>query len=266
MSLKISFLGSGSRGNCTLVETAKYKFLIDAGFSLRRTNELLHQCGTSLENISAVILTHTHDDHLKRAMLNRMHKSNIALICRPEHGDCLNSWDGYQWLRGKNLVRHYGQQRFEMLPELMVEPIPLSHDAPATHGFIFDFKLGHSALRFAYVADCGFASLANINAKVHDAHLIALEFNHDEEMERSSGRPRYLINRVLGPQGHLSNVKAANWLKKVQSKNLRQVVQLHLSRDCNLPTLAMNAARMTMGDMTIGQTCQDQIGPIIQIN
>jgi len=229
MSLRFSFLGSGSRGNCTLVESDKWKFLIDVGFGLRRTNDALHQRNISIENISAAVVTHTHDDHVKKSMLKRMHKSNVVLHCHPDHEARIRDWEGYKYLQTKRLVRHYRNERFEMLPGLTVQPIPVLHDSPATHGFIFDFKLGGSEFRFVYAADCGHGSLTTLNRALRDADMIALEFNHDEEMERTSGRPWFLVNRVLGPEGHLSNHHAAQLLGLVKSKKLKNVVQLHLS-------------------------------------
>jgi phosphoribosyl 1,2-cyclic phosphodiesterase len=266
MGLRFSFLGSGSRGNCTLVESDHWKFLIDLGFGLRRTNEALCKCGISIENISAAIVTHTHDDHVKKSMIKRIYKSNVVLHCCPEHESRIGNWDGYQYLQAKHLVRYYSNETYEMLPGLRVKPFPVSHDSPATHGFVFDFKLGSSDFRFAYAADCGHASLPTLKSELNDADLLALEFNHDEEMERQSGRPYFLINRVLGPEGHLSNVRAARLLADIRASRLRNVVQLHLSNDCNRPELAMKTAKTALPKMTIHQTLQDRIGPIIEIN
>src|SRR5262249_32307377 len=84
-------------------------------------------------------------------------------------------------------------------------------------------------------------------AALADVDLLAVEFNHDEELERSSGRSPRLIARVLGDEGHLSNHQAAGLLRAVLARTpngrLRHVVQLHLSRDCNRPTLARAAAQ-----------------------
>jgi phosphoribosyl 1,2-cyclic phosphodiesterase len=265
MALKFSFLGSGSRGNCTLIESDQWKFLIDAGFGLRQTCDSLRTCQTSIENLSAAIITHTHDDHIKKSTVKRLASSNVSLFCRPEHECRINYWDGFRLLQSKHLIHHYTEDRFEMLPGVMVQPIPVSHDSPATHGFVFDFKTTNSEFRFVYAADCGYPSIEAISKYIPDADLVALEFNHDEEMERTSGRPWFLINRVLGPEGHLSNRRAADLLGSKRSKNLRSVIQLHLSRDCNRPDLAMTEARTTLGSLPIHQTAQDTIGPVINI-
>jgi phosphoribosyl 1,2-cyclic phosphodiesterase len=85
-------------------------------------------------------------------------------------------------------------------------------------------------------------------------------------MERHSGRPFFLINRVLGPEGHLSNVRAARLLTEVRSSRLKNIVQLHLSQDCNRPDLAMRTAGTALPNLSIHQTLQDKIGPVIEIN
>ncbi len=264
MALNFYFLGSGSRGNCTLVETDQWKFLIDIGFGLKKTNHFLHDIGISLEDISAAILTHTHVDHVNGPMLRRISKSNMNLLCRSEHQGKLQPFDGYRMLKEKKQIQFYTDQTFEPLPGLSVQPIPLSHDSPATHGFVFHFKQGASDLRFAYVADCGYSSIPNIASKIRDADILALEFNHDEKMEKESGRHPYLIQRVLGPTGHLSNKMAANLLDNVKSPALKTVVQLHLSQDCNHPELAMTAARKVVPNIPVHQTTQHQIGPVIK--
>jgi hypothetical protein len=77
--------------------------------------------------------------------------------------------------------------------------------------------------------------------------VLALEFNHDEAMERASGRPRHLIARVLGRNGHLSNRQAAAVSRDILSAGggatLQSLVQLHLSRHCNRPELAAAEGR-----------------------
>jgi hypothetical protein len=123
----------------------------------------------------------------------------------------------------------------------------VEHDAGDTFGFRFDG--GHGLFgpswALAYAADLGCWD-NELARSLADVDLLALEFNHDEEMQRTSGRPAYLIRRVLGDRGHLSNHQAKDLLGKILAESARpprQVVPLHLSRDCNRPRLALSAAR-----------------------
>jgi phosphoribosyl 1,2-cyclic phosphodiesterase len=74
--------------------------------------------------------------------------------------------------------------------------------------------------------------------------VLGIEFNHCEQMERASRRPRFLVERVLGDYGHLSNRQAAEAVRRFAAADeLQAVVQLHLSRDCNTAELANEAGR-----------------------
>ena len=79
--------------------------------------------------------------------------------------------------------------------------------------------------------------------------LLAVEFNHDVAMQRQSPRPRFLVERVLGNLGHLSNEQAADLTIRVGQGSLRTLVQLHLSRDCNTPELAQTAGQKALDAM-----------------
>jgi phosphoribosyl 1,2-cyclic phosphodiesterase len=129
-----------------------------------------------------------------------------------------------------------------------VRPFRLSHDDQATFGFRIERSrsLFTAAWSMSYAADLGTWDATTAEA-LCDADLVALEFNHDPDMQRSSGRPWSLVRRVLGDEGHLSNAQAASLLGEAARASrpgrLRNVVQLHLSRECNRPSLAAAAAR-----------------------
>ena len=132
-------------------------------------------------------------------------------------------------------------------------PLSVSHDCGATCGFRIEGPEGLFGPSWAigYVADLGTwdQDLANALA---DVDLLALEFNHDETMQRSSGRPRFLIDRVLGDEGHLSNRQATALVHACREASalpcLRYLVTLHRSQQCNSSELVLTAARETIGD------------------
>ena len=111
-------------------------------------------------------------------------------------------------------------------------------------GFVSTAPIGRG-----YATDLGTwqSSLAEALANVD---ILALEFNHDVAMEKSSGRDPQLIARVLGDAGHLSNEQAAALVREVllrsQPNRMRHLVQLHMSRQCNRPTLARAVAERVL--------------------
>src|SRR5205823_3813545 len=97
---------------------------------------------------------------------------------------------------------------------------------------------------------CGSDELVEAFAGVD---VLAVEYNHDEKMERNSSRPAFLVQRVLSDTGHLSNRQAADLTRVIAARSgpgfPHQLVQLHLSRDCNHPVLAESAGRNALADL-----------------
>jgi hypothetical protein len=174
----------------------------------------------------------------------------MPLYCHPEHhAALLNCSSAFAGLRGAGLVRLYEVHAdFELADGLRCRPFQVRHDGGVTCGFRFDARpdfFGQPcALGYAADLGCWEEDLAGMLA---DVDVLALEFNHDVQLERASGRSPRLIARVLGDEGHLSNAQAAALLREVVRRSergrLQHLIQLHLSRDCNRPHLAVEAAQ-----------------------
>ena len=61
---RIVTLYSGSGGNATYVRVGRTALLIDAGKSARRLCEGLREIGSDISEISAILVTHDHSDHV----------------------------------------------------------------------------------------------------------------------------------------------------------------------------------------------------------
>src|SRR5262249_11599682 len=153
--------------------------------------------------------------------------------------DCLE----FQDLQLAGLVRTYRPgHEFVPIAGARCRALELKHDGGATFGFRFEGGGGPGAAGGAvgYAADLGSGD-SSLPRELANVDVLALEFNHDVELQLASGRMRWLINRVLGEFGHLSNVQAARLLEECARISvpgrLQHVVQLHLSRDCNRPAL-----------------------------
>jgi phosphoribosyl 1,2-cyclic phosphodiesterase len=248
MSVQFAVLASGSQGNATLIQADGVGILLDVGIGPRALAGRLNAVGSSWQRIGVALLTHTHGDHLDDATFQTMARRRVVLYCHDGHRAELRSLPGFRALEAAALVRSYGERPFLTPIGLWVEPVPLSHDSVPTFGFRMEAKDGRSARPVAvgYLADTGNWSEAMVDA-LCDVDLLGVEFNHDIEMQRNSGRSPALIARVLGDRGHLSNVQGAGFLAAVLARSrpgtIRHVVLLHLSRQCNLPALAVEVAR-----------------------
>lgn len=253
MIFQFAVLGSGSRGNSALVcQEGGAGLLIDIGLGPRVLDQRLASVDSDWSRISAVLLTHTHGDHVDSATLGTLVKRSIMLYCHTSHRNRLEADQGFQDLDRLGLVRHYDGQPFLTPSGLRIEPIALYHDGP-TFGFRIETVARRKtrAVGVGYLADTG-SWTETMAESLADVDILGVEFNHDVTMQQASGRSPALIARNLGDRGHLSNRQGADLVRSVLRRSGRDrvshLVLLHLSEQCNRPELAIHEAREVVQD------------------
>ena len=275
MTLRFTVLASGSAGNAAVVQTASGGVLVDGGLQPRTLLERLASQNLAAPSIRALLLTHTHGDHWNDALLGWLADGQRLLYCHPSHHDKLSGSAHFQRLLQANLVRDYEAEKgFELPAGLRALPIPVRHDGGATFGFRLQgpANLFGEAVVLGYAADLGVWDELLLDA-FQGVDLLALEFNHDVDLQNRSPRPRFLIERILGDHGHLSNEQAADFLRRLlkreTSPRLSTLVQLHLSKECNRPELAQQAAQRVLVEhptpLRIHTARQDRAMPSIDL-
>lgn len=266
MAARFTVLASGSSGNASLLEWEGFGLLIDCGLSPRELGRRLAIIGRSWDQISAVLLTHTHGDHWNRFTLGHLARIRRPLFAHRRHHDTLEDRDEHRALTSAGLVRTYEANRpLELAPTLTALPVVVPHDADPTFGFRLDGRSSLGEWAIGYASDVGQATPELLTAFA-GVDLLALEFNHDVNLQKSSGRPRILINRVLGSHGHLSNAQAADLARTIdRTAGLRWLVQLHLSRDCNRPELARTAGKTAVPGAELVTASQYEPAKILTI-
>lgn len=228
MGLTVCVLASGSAGNSLYAAAGSTAVLIDAGLSGRELARRLHQIGADPKTIRAVCLTHEHGDHttglgvLHRRWGARLY-ANAGTIEAMERNPDLGGLEWNVFTTGSP---------FE-IGDLRVEPFSVPHDAYDPVGFV----LVAGGVRAGIVTDMGMATEL-IRQRLRACRVLVVEANHDEQMVTDADRPWALKQRILGPQGHLSNRRAAELLVEVAGPDLEAVFLAHLSVDCNRPELA----------------------------
>ena len=215
---RIIFIGSGSKGNSTLIEYKENRFiLIDCGFSNRYFNHVLEINNLNINQIDYIFITHNHIDHIKM----------------------INTLDGKKIYSFKNTIQdvnyNFLNEGVNYFCDFEVNVIKTSHDAPDSIGFIF--KIDDKEI--VYLTDLGFIKKSVLNLIKNKDYYI-LESNHDIDMLLNSNRPKSLINRIKGRSGHLSNQQAINYLNKVINDNTKHIFLAHLSQECNNEDLLNN--------------------------
>jgi phosphoribosyl 1,2-cyclic phosphodiesterase len=231
--IEVSFLGSGSSGNCAVVRVNGTSVLLDAGLSTKETERRLTLRGMSLDAISAVFLTHEHADHVHAALdLNRRH----GIPVYASRGTAVaGGFPGPLFAD----VRPVAGGKEMVLGDLHVRVTSTPHDGAESVCFVFTDGGGR---RVGIATDLGHLSAAVLEA-LRDCDVLGLEANHDEDLLRSGPYPPYLKKRILSAVGHLSNESAAEGLRRLVGSRTAAVVALHVSRHNNTNTLAERVFR-----------------------
>ncbi len=222
--MKITVLASGSKGNCTLIETAENKFLIDVGISYRLLVAKLNEVNVNITDIDAVFITHEHVDHVKGLEV-LIKKNNIYVIL--SHGT-------YQAIVSKKIGVTYeyfnviSPDEEVFLNHTSIVPILVSHDANEPFGYI----IRHNDKKIVYLTDSGYVSQEN-EEKIKEADVYIMETNHNIEMLMCTNRPWSLKQRILSDKGHLCNEDALNTLLRVVSEKTKVIYLAHISEEAN---------------------------------
>lgn len=248
MALSLTVLASGSSGNAALVRSGDFGILIDAGIGPRTLIRRLTSAGFGWNDIDAAVLTHTHGDHWHERALAQLHHRQIPIYCHDSHVAYLrDASPAFSELVQSSLIQTYSDRRsIEIGNGGRLTPFEVSHDSHRTFGFRID---GIESGAIGFAADLGEFD-GRVIEMLSGAGILALECNHDETMLRTSRRPDYLIERILGRAGHLSNRQAGDLLQRILlgngSARPECVVALHLSRECNRPDIAEAAMRAAL--------------------
>jgi len=229
-------LQSGSNGNSIYVEADGVRLLFDAGISGATAEKRMAVHGREIRDVTAVVISHDHIDHLKCAgIFQRKFGLPIYITRRTLAATWCN-------LGRLNDVRHFQSGETLVFGRVQVHTIRTPHDA--VDGVVFIVEC--DGKRLGILTDLGhpFPGLASLLESLDAAYL---ECNYDPEMLETGGYPAELKARIRGDGGHLSNDEAATLLRACGRRRPRWVAVAHLSGENNLPELAVGAQHSAVG-------------------
>lgn len=245
--MKIVILGSGSKGNATYIETNEGKFLIDCGLTYLQIKNRLKNKGIVLNKLDGIFITHEHTDHV-RALHSVLELTGATLYMNKN-----SFYEAEKKLRAP--LSQYPHCFVEAdsrycIADLDVVPIQLYHDSVNCYGYLLKQRNTTCNESFAAVTDTGL--LPDKYYKILGSiKVLLIESNHDVEMLMNSGRPQFLINRILSENGHLSNEQCVFALKNFITEKNKEIYLAHISEDCNEYELAEEVCRKALTDKKV---------------
>ena len=246
--MRCASLGSGSRGNATLVEQGNTRLLVDCGFSAREARKRLARIAVDPESLTAILVTHEHADHI----------AGVRVLARglgvPVYLTPGTLRAAEKQLKDVDGLREFNAHEPFDVGDIEVRPFPVPHDAREPAQFVF----GNGDISIGLLTDAGHVTRMMIDSLVAVDYLM-LEFNHDRELLLQSSYPQGLINRVDGDYGHLNNQQSVALLKQLNRSKLSAVAALHLSMENNSPDRVRECLADTLGDSGVEQqvACQE---------
>jgi phosphoribosyl 1,2-cyclic phosphodiesterase len=253
--MRICNLASGSKGNCTYIETKNHKILIDVGTTSIQIEKKLFEIEVNPSDIDIVLITHAHIDHVKGLkVFNKKYKPQIYIT------DLI--------LKEANLLDMECNliQDLDNIKDVKITAINLSHDVKDIKGYIIE-EDNSSAV---YITDTGYINEIYFE-HIKNKNIYVFESNHD--IEKLMNNPNYPHNtkiRILGDKGHLSNKDSAYYLSKIIGNETKYIVLAHISEQNNTKELALACLINTLKEKTVFTpkifiAKQDEITEIIEV-
>jgi phosphoribosyl 1,2-cyclic phosphodiesterase len=254
--MRFCVLGSGSKGNCTYVESEERAVLIDAGFSGVETARRLQGVGLDMEKVCAILVTHEHNDHV----------AGVGVLSR-KYGLPVYANLGTRGAAGATLDKLHAFVPFETgtsftINPFTIHPFAISHDTTDPVGFTVD----DGQCVFGYCTDTGMVSRL-IHHHLSRCQALVLECNHDLEMLKNGPYPPALQQRIRSKNGHLANPDAVAFLQGLGLAELQHVVLAHISHANNChDRVRLEVDRGALSGLKFSLACQDQAGELITLS
>jgi phosphoribosyl 1,2-cyclic phosphodiesterase len=245
MPLSAQILGSSSGGNCTLIWQGRKALLVDFGFGPRFIADGLAGQRLDWGDLSGVLVTHTHGDHIDPFTMKMLAGNHIPVIAPTS---VIHS-----------LKKRFGGARvavggiFEPLPKsggretgpFHITAFEVPHDAPGgCYGYRIRVK-GEEDRQVTIATDLGFAD-GGLPMEFAGSDLLIIESNHDPDMLENSARPDWLKQRIRDV-GHLSNPQAVDLVGRIlalSGKAPDTLLLAHLSQECNTEPVALKTMQI----------------------
>lgn len=232
-------LFSGSSGNSSFIKSGNTSILVDAGKNTKSIVKALTEIGAALEDISAILITHAHSDHV----------SALPVLLKKYTGKLFCSFDTFHHLTEAGIdgkrIEHFDFGDKLVFEGITVTPYPAPHDITGATCYRFECS---DKTNIAVATDIGYVS-DEVFSCLFGADAALIESNHDVRMLKNGPYPQYLKERILSECGHLSNESCARVLPRLASAGTKTFVLGHISFENNDCTVARRCAEAALDGM-----------------
>lgn len=229
--MELVTFASGSTGNCALVSAGETRVLIDAGISFLKLKTFLQDLELAPEDLSGVLITHEHSDHIKG--LSTLVKRTALPVLAP-HRVAAELWRRLPETDG--CVQVIPVDEPFCVGNVQVTAFETPHDTPQSVGYRFEGGAGSLAVctDLGHVPDSVRRALTGVDAAL-------IECNHDVTRLKLGPYPVSLKRRILSDRGHLSNEACGALAVFLAEHGTKALALGHISKESNTPQKALGA-------------------------
>lgn len=234
--MRVITFASGSRGNCALVSSRGTHLLIDAGISMKRIKASLADAGLTPADISGVLVTHNHTDHISGlAMMAKHHKIPIYAPRTVANHISWSTSGVEDCLKPIPVGSAVG------IGDVEITAFHTPHDTPESVGY----RIESGDASFGFCTDIGHIT-DEVMSALMGVDAAVIEANHDEQMLRYGPYPFHVKRRILSDVGHLSNECCGALAASLAGGGAQYITLGHLSAENNNPNLAIEAVHQAL--------------------
>lgn len=232
--MRIKIISSGSKANCTLVSCDKTNLLIDVGPTSSFIESELEKENLSPSDITGIIITHTHSDHIKGLKVFVKRSNTTVYITEDLLPEIIKIVPASNIKLIDNIFT---------LEDINIELLNMSHDVPC-HGIILKYQ----DKELVYITDTGYVNKKYISKLINKDFYI-IETNYNEKMLMEGPYPYHLKQRIISDSGHMSNRYAGSLLSKCVGPNTKYVYLAHISEHNNNKDLVLEEVKDELKDV-----------------
>ena len=227
--MKVSVLATGSKGNSTYIASSNAQILIDLGTTSLYVEKQLKSADVEPKNIEAIVLTHTHVDHINGLKVFIKKYNPTIYLTDKMYKEVVNIIPNFNYyiINGDFDIK-----------DIHFTVFKTSHDSSDSNGYVIE----NNNRSLVYITDTGYINQKN-HSLLKNKNLYIMESNHDIKLLMDGKYPYQIKQRILGDKGHLSNKDSSFYLSKFIGQDTKTIVLIHLSHDNNDPELALSTLK-----------------------
>lgn len=240
--MEVISIGSSSSGNSYIIRAGEKVILLDVGLTAKRIVSALDDAGLCADDVSAVLVTHEHVDHVRSVRaISRKCRNAVFYATR----GTIAGTENFAYVPDERMQTVSAGDEISIGDDVTVKVFPISHDAREPVSYAVRCK----GEKLAVVTDTGIIT-EEIFDEIRDADKLVFESNHDEGLLMYGEYPYPVKVRIKSDQGHLSNKYAGEVLARLLAyrndttdcadDHPLDIMLAHLSFHNNAPYYARN--------------------------